>query len=225
MSLYRYIKIGVMVGLFLAGQSLSCFARGNDKVNEISFDWAFFLKAKYGFARNLNFEGPEHVSGGDLLRIYLQLHDSCHVYLFLYDSRQDFYLVFPPNTHYYDAEFPAWEASFIPSEREWFNLDDHKGTETFYLLATPERQEELEGLVDEYLTDKDNDELKGQLIDLISQKINNSAMTSGVTETPLARPLILKDNQIRPNSVGDALQTIRVDAGGAYGRILELKNQ
>ena len=101
----------------------------------VSFGWAFFLKPEGEQVKSLDFTTPEPIVGGELLRIYLELHEQSFVYLYLFDSREDLYLVFPPNGSFYNGDFPAGYKTYIPSDNEWFFLDDLKGTERFYLLA------------------------------------------------------------------------------------------
>ena len=82
----------IVILLFTAILSIPQTVAADEKV---AFSWGFFLKSvDDGLVRPLDFEGQEPVVGGDLLRVYLQLHESSYVYLFLYDSRGDLYQVF-----------------------------------------------------------------------------------------------------------------------------------
>jgi hypothetical protein len=187
----------------------------------VSFSWAFFLKDSSGRIQSLSFEGPEPVEGGDLLRIYLELHQRSHVYLYLFDARQDLYLVFPPGPRFYSGDFPAWHKSYIPSGRDWFTLDETKGVERFYLLVSDDRLVELEEMTSRFL-DKGNDLLKGQLLTLIEKKVQDLSMGDGVEidRVPVPHCQGLSSQISPPKVVAN-----RVSAIGNYGVILDLVNR
>ena len=113
----------IIVVLFMAGMVPSVV--GDE--GSFAFTWGFFLKDGSGKIRSLTFDSQEEVAGGELLRIYLELRDSSYVYLYLFDSMEDLYLVFPPDPGFYSGEFPAWHKTYIPSGRDWFTLDETKG--------------------------------------------------------------------------------------------------
>ncbi len=187
----------------------------------VSFSWAFFLKDSSGRLQSLSFEDSEPVEGGDLLRIYLELHQRSHVYLYLFDARQDLYLVFPPGPGFYSGDFPAWHKSYIPSGRGWFTLDETKGVERFYLLASNHRLVELEEMTSRFL-DNGNDELKGQLLTLIEKKVKDLSMVSAVEIDRI--PVLHSQNLSGKISPPEAVAQ-RISATGNYGMILELVNR
>jgi hypothetical protein len=187
----------------------------------VSFSWAFFLKDSSGRLQSLSFDSPEPVEGGDLLRIYLELHQRSHVYLYLFDARQDLYLVFPPNPKFYSGDFPAWHKSYIPSGRDWFTLDETEGVERFYLLASNHRLVELEELTARFL-ENGNDLLKGQLLTLIEKKVRDFSTGAGVEidRVPVLHSQALSSQISAPEVVAN-----RISATGNYGMILDLVNR
>ena len=147
---FQYMKLMRLLAALFLVLSFSGVLQAGEPV---SFSWAFFLKDNSGKLRSLSFEGPEPVEGGDLLRVYLELHQRSYVYLYLYDARHDLYLVFPPGPKFYDSDFPVWHKSYIPSGRDWFTLDGVEGVEKFYLLASNSRLVELEEMSSRFLRD------------------------------------------------------------------------
>jgi hypothetical protein len=207
---------------FFAALFLVVFFAGILQAGEpVSFSWAFFLKDTSGQLRSMSFEDAEPVEGGDLLRIYLELHQRSHVYLYLFDARQDLYLVFPPGPRFYSGYFPVWHKFYIPSGRDWFTLDGTKGVERFYLLASNDRLVELEEMTSRFL-DNGNDELKGQLLALIEKKVQDLSRAPGVEidRIPVLHSQSLSGQISPPEVVAN-----RISATGNYGMILDLVNR
>lgn len=140
-------------------------------VDQVGVAWAFFLKDGEGQVKSLGFDAAERFAAGDLLRIYLQLQGKTYVYLYLYDSREDLYLVFPPTPDFYGGDFPAWQKFYIPSGRGWFTLDSGSGKERFYLLAANHRLIGLEGLTDQFLMDREDRAMQARLLAEINREI------------------------------------------------------
>jgi len=163
--------MSILRNLCLALLLTGFFANNAQAGAQAEVAWAFFLKDGDGKVKSIVFDEPEHFGAGDLLRIYLQLQEKTYVYLYLYDSRQDLYLVFPPSPDFYADSFPAWEKYYIPSGRGWFTLDNGRGKERFYLLASRQRLLGLEGLTDQFLMDRDDREMQDQLLVEIKRQV------------------------------------------------------
>ena len=214
----RTFQLLIFIALLLGGVFPGTVAGGES----LSFSWAFFLKANDREVRSLEFADPEPIAKGDLLRIYIELHQQSYVYLYLFDARQDLYLVFPPATSFYEGEFPSWHKSYIPSGSEWFTLDDYKGTERFYLLAANRRLPELEKLTASFVAANDDAGLKDQLLEKIedTMKSFSADLKDEIHPTPvhygnrlgIARPELLLN--------GHAVST-----AANYGMILEMVNK
>ena len=187
----------------------------------VSFSWAFFLKPAGGPVKSLDFETPEPVAGGELLRIYLELHGQSFVYLYLFDSREDLYLVFPPNGTFYNGDVPADYKFYIPSGHEWFSLDNLKGTERFYLLASSKRLIELEELTDRFLATGDQG-LKVQLLEKIDDAVVNFAVTS-VYE--IDQVVVNHGEWLSTSELPPLVSAHKISATGAYGVVLDIINK
>lgn len=187
----------------------------------VSFSWAFFLKPAGGQVKSLDFDLPEPVSGGELLRIYLELHGQSFVYLYLFDAREDLYLVFPPNGCFYNGDVPGAYKTYIPSGHEWFSLDNLKGTERFYLLASSKRLLELEKLTDRFLAAGD-DTLKRQLQEAIAAAAENFAVASGaeIERVPVQHGEWLSSSNLPP-----PVSAHKISATGSYGMVLDMVNK
>lgn len=204
-----------LVMLVLLGAS----ARAADQVD---VTWAFFLKDGEGRVKSLEFDLPERFSAGDLLRIYLQLQEKSYVYLYLYDSRQDLYLVFPPTPDFYAAAFPAWQKFYIPSGRGWFTLDNGTGKERFYLLVVNQRLLGLEGLTDQFLMDRDDREAQARLLAELNREVARLGQPANLDQNRLPVPYFTSlagGHDQQPNSFANVTK-----ANGDFSLTLELVN-
>jgi len=187
----------------------------------VSFSWAFFLKSEGGQVESLDFSEPESVSVGEQLRIYIELHEKSFVYLYLFDSKDDLYLVFPPSGSFYNGDFPSGYRTYIPSGNEWFVLDNFNGTEQFYLLASNNRLNELEKLTDNFLATRDPD--------LMEELLGEVEKIAGIYS--VGSNYKIDSSQVSYGSrlnVSKAIQTVNAHAVSAtdnYGVFLELVNK
>lgn len=188
---------------------------------EVSFSWAFFLRPADGQVKSLDFKIPEPVSDGELLRIYLELHGQSFVYLYLRDAKDDLYLVFPPNGSFYNDGVPAGYKSYIPSGHEWFALDDARGTERFYLLASSKRLIELERLTDKFLG-AGGDSLKLQVQEKIDAAVERFA---GIPTGAIDQVMIHHGEWLSPANLPPLVASHKISATGAYGVVLEMINK
>ncbi len=68
------------------------------------------------------------------------------MYLFLYDAEGSLQLLFPERFEVFTEPSYTQNQFFIPEGENWFALDNAKGVERFYLLASRERLSSLESL-------------------------------------------------------------------------------
>lgn len=208
----------VCLALLLAGMSVAPALAGD----QAGVAWAFFLKGGEGEVKSLGFDDSERFSAGDLLRIYLQLQDKTYVYLYLYDSREDLYLVFPPTPDFYGGDFPAWQKFYIPSGRGWFTLDSGNGKERFYLLAANHRLLGLEGLTDQFLMDREDRAMQARLLTEINKEIAQLGQPANLDQSLLPVPYSTGLAGSREPLPGSFANQIRAD--GNFSLIFELIN-
>ena len=112
-----------------------------------SFTWAFVKRTADGGAVPINFSERVNIKAGDLFKIHIQPAASSYVYLILQDASDDVQLLFPDSFELFGKTSYAQARYFIPEGDDWFTLDNAKGTERFYLVASSERLSPLESLV------------------------------------------------------------------------------
>jgi hypothetical protein len=92
------------------------------------------------------------LKSGDRIKFFVKVEKKCFVYLVYYSSQGEVSVLFPYRfENLNDDRLPAQEY-YIPQGDEWFELDEHTGYETFYLLASASRLGALEDLVNQYET-------------------------------------------------------------------------
>ena len=125
-------------------------AKGLPEKN-VTFQWAF------GAIRNTG-TGPQFeaitrdtvLNSGDQIKFFLRVEHKCFVYLIYQSSQGDLSVLFPYRFKLLDDGYQISTNYYIPKGDQWFELDEYTGTEKFYLLATANRLDELEDLINEY---------------------------------------------------------------------------
>ena len=113
---------------------------------DMAFNWAFVKRATDGSPAPVVFSERVAVAAGDLFKIYIEPVRSTFVYLFLYDAQGALQLLFPERFDVFTEPSYLQKQYFIPEGENWFSLDNAKGIERFYLLASRERLTRLETL-------------------------------------------------------------------------------
>jgi len=117
------------------------------KGENVCFRWAFGA---------LTVEGKNHVhipitkdttlKTGDQFKIFLELRKNCFVYLIYHSSQGSLHMLFPHNLQQFVPINNILKKNYIPPGNQWFKLDQHVGIETFYLLASAQRLDQLDSL-------------------------------------------------------------------------------
>ena len=179
--------------LFMAsarGQSLYAV----DRNDSIRFSWAFLYQGKDGITRPIDYDKRVvRLQSGDKLKIYLRPQDACHIYLYLYDSRKDLFLLFP-ETFGSSEQSPLVTKNFeLPGVNSWYYLDENLGMETFYLIVSAQPLDGLEERTQQYFNGFTNERNSRRIItykygvlDEIKRLIKESSYLSDTAEKPVA---------------------------------------
>ena len=93
------------------------------------------------------------VYSGDYYKVILTPAEDCYIYIFQIDSAQKTQRIFPME-QYRDKilnnvnPVQANRIYYIPTQNDWFRLDQQTGVERIFLWATRQRDEQLEQLVE-----------------------------------------------------------------------------
>ncbi len=125
-------------------------ATGQEKDN-IGFEWGF--GALSGSAKDpklASITRDTALKSKDQVKMIVKLTKECFVYVLHEDSEGEITLRFPYDLRQFSTDYKVGKNYYIPKGRNWFELDEKVGRETFYLLASPTRLTDLEGLLTKY---------------------------------------------------------------------------
>ena len=118
--------------------------------DSIKFQWAFGALKK---ANGSKFEAVTRgtvLKTGDQIKFFINVNQNCFVYLIYRSSQGELSVLFPRRFELLSTEYTAAGNHYIPTDDQWFELDEHTGEERFYLLASVKRLTDLEALVNDY---------------------------------------------------------------------------
>jgi hypothetical protein len=230
---YIFQLLFITAFLLIAGEGYSSEEESGGG-QEMSFKWAIILANPKGERGTLSITKNTTVFSGDSLSIFIRPIERAYVYLYLVDSNDDLSLLFPARISDFDKDYSLAEEYRIPE----LKLDYHKGTETFFLLASVKRLEKLESLTKVHMSaldrareEKDNpsrlvqEAAKSKVIDEITniQVEVRKAMTDPV-ETPT--PIL---GTMRTRGVKEETEissyAIEVSAKNIYSKTIKLEHK
>lgn len=134
-----------VVRFFVVAMCLASTALAQD----VRFRWAFGVATGAGAARRFAPITGEDVTlrAGDEIKMFVGPECKCFIYVLHQDQAGQFSVLYPA-----DGAFPATPpttASYIPPGSAWLEVDDSKGTERVYLLASTTRLASLEQMLSE----------------------------------------------------------------------------
>jgi hypothetical protein len=165
---------------------------------------------------------------GDQLKFMLELHKTCFVYLICQGSDGDMSLLFPYQLNQSGSDYGLQKMYYIPRDDSWFELDDRKGTETFYLIASISRLIEIEELFQKTALGTDVNRSQAELIrtrikDL--KKKHRTLTASAERPVPIGGNVrgISKDEQTKTPDMGAV--AIEVSAKDFYCRTFTIEHK
>jgi hypothetical protein len=81
---------------------------------------------------------------GDRVKMMVELQKKCFVYVFHSNQQQGVQLIFPSTFQQFTVDYQLDRKYYVPRGDAWFRLDGDKGEESFYLLASAKRLDNLE---------------------------------------------------------------------------------
>ena len=151
MAMQRFLPVMcLLTTLLLAAGSGAPDARADSE--PLKFRWAFVGYSKgHNGGELVRIDRDVQLRSGDRFKFFFEMMSGGYAYLVTLSSQAELYLLFPPNLGRYDIPPPPAGEYYIPSGVNWFQLDDQKGQERFYLLVSKERLLEFEALLKGYL--------------------------------------------------------------------------
>jgi hypothetical protein len=114
---------------------------------DVRFRWAFGVATGAGQARHFAPITSEDVTlrAGDEIKMFVGPECKCFIYVLHQDQAGQFTVLYPADGAF--TATPPSAASYIPAGGGWLEVDDSKGIERIYLLASTTRLTALEQLL------------------------------------------------------------------------------
>ena len=153
LSLFIFLFATLGFGFAESPRAVSAQQQSQREEQDVSFRWAFgaLVRAEKGPA----FVAIKHdttLKTGDQFKMFVELQKDCFVYVIYQSPRGEIHLLFPYNLQQFSTDYQPFKQYYIPQDDGWFELDEHVGRETFYLLASAQQLIELERLLRMYKT-------------------------------------------------------------------------
>lgn len=193
---------------------------GRGHAEDVEFRWAILAGTDQGM-QGLDFSGTPIVHSGTALQIFLEHMENCHIYLFLLDSSNVLTPLYPTASGYYNYGFPRGP-KFIPPGEESFAFVPPAGIETFYLIASVDRQIQLEKLTEKFL---ENPNYEGQQKLLITEIEDRLAGQEKRSREADDRELVEVKIKTAEGIKKKSFYAAEVDISDFYGRKLLIDHQ
>ena len=145
---------------------------------------------------------------GDQLKMLVELHTPCFVYVIYHGPQGDIQWLFPAPPQSFDTDYQTAKPYPIPPGEAWIRLDHQVGHETFYVLASAERLTTLESLLTAY-AQAPHAEQQEIATDIVSA-IRDVKKRYRQFATRAERPVPIAGN-MRGQMLGDLAVEIRAD--------------
>ena len=154
LHLATVILVFIAIGFDLPfGPKPAAAQQKNEQEENIRFLWAFgAIKKGEGEPKLIPIARDTALKSGDQIKFFVKLKKKCFVYLIYNSSQGEISVLFPYRFGQLSKGYPEQSEYYIPQGFEWFELDEHVGQETFYLLASAERLHDLEAIINKYET-------------------------------------------------------------------------
>ncbi len=119
--------------------------------NRIVFQWAFGAIKQTALGPQFEIlQRDSALKSGDQIKFFLGLNDPSYLYLIYQSSQQNLIMLFPQRFKDLGQDKQIAGNHYIPKGDQWIELDEYAGLEKFYLLASVQRLEDLESMVNAY---------------------------------------------------------------------------
>lgn len=174
----------------------------------VNFNWAMFLVRDGSQEMEIiNFDKPAVLKKNDSIRFLIEPKNDSYIYLILLDSSKDLTVLFPYEFGDIESDY-ANNKFYIPDENSWFEIDENKGTEEFYLIAANERLLNLEQKCETYDKEinsfwknerKINNAKRAVLSEIVNLRKQNSDNVA-IAEKPVSTAGTTRSVKERPSS-------------------------
>ncbi len=210
---------------FLILSPVFVFAADKNADNKISFIWAFgAIKNDSGSVELVNIDRDITLKKGDQIKMLVQLTSDCFVYVIHLGSKKEMSLLYPEIIGQYKLE----DKVYIPRDDYWFTLDEDKGKEVFYLLASKVALRSLEDLFETYKVADQNSksELTDQIIAEIRKiKKQNKKLLRASAERPVSMGGSFRGIEKKKSNHLITRHSIKITAKDFYSKTFTIEHE
>ena len=230
MKCLRPGSLTFLMGVFCIFLFLTQWASAEKKEENISFRWAFgAMVGPENDRRLVAITRDTTLKTGDQLKLLVELKKKCFVYLIYHSGQDDMLMLLPYKLEQFSTDYEISKKYFVPQGNLRFELDQNSGVETFYLLASATRLNELEKLFENHGTEGVID--KQKRTKKILKQIRKIKKQYRKLTTIAERPVLIggnvrgvhKDQEILPLDF-DAISA-EVSASNFYSRTFTIEHQ
>ncbi len=217
------LLFSVFVSLILSPTFV--FAADKNADNRISFIWAFgAIKNDSGSVELVNIDRDITLKKGDQIKMLVQLKSNCFVYVIHLGSKGEINLLYPE----IPGQFNLDEKVYIPQDDYWFTLDEDKGKEIFYLLASKTVLTSLEDLFKRVKATDQNDkrDLADQIITEIRKiKKQNKKSLRASAERPVSMGGSFRGVEKKKSDHLITRHSIKITAKDFYSKTFNIEHE
>jgi len=216
----------LFVVIFLCNPKLTLADSIIEKEN-ISLKWAFgALVGPENNRKLIRIVEDTTLKTGDQLKMMINKKSECFVYLVYHGSNGDIMSLFPFNSKQLNNNIN--KIYYIPKGNAWFTLDENTGNETFHLIASEKRLQNLECLINKYQvsTKEEKSNIGLQIIkEIKSVKRMHKNFTAKVERPiPIAGSIRSSEDQ-HPNFYDILPLAVEITATTFYGRTFTIEHK
>ena len=143
--IYKKLYFIILLIVFISFNSSFIYSENNN----IIFNWSFgALTGSNNNQKMININKDIILKTGDQLKMMINNKSECFLYILYNGSNGEFMSLYPLKQK--ESDNLINEKYYIPAGNLWFSLDEHSGRETFYLIASKNRLDNLEILIKRY---------------------------------------------------------------------------
>ena len=193
--------------------------------NSICFNWAFVYKNLEDEIQSLDFSKQvNYFESGTRLKIYLEPIQQAYIYLLLYDTNKDLFLLFPERENGLFSEYTQGASFYIPARTKWFYLKNTGGLEIFYLIVSATRCHKLEQVIEEYLLLKEKKSVSLSLLNnakqVILDEIHAVKKENSIFKGLIEKPVIIAGDYRGENNILE--HVYRIQAENFYAKTIRV---
>ena len=155
------IRVAVVLCLVFVGfamnpaQGYAAEPKGKKQIasssSNIDFDWAFGVYTEKD-KKLISIDRDTALKSGDDIKMLINLSKECFVYVIHYGPKDEVDLLFPYDLQQFKTDYKVNKTYFIPKGKSWGTLDQQKGKEVFFIVASNKRLPNLEAKLSAYMS-------------------------------------------------------------------------